>query len=75
MDIVSSYWANFIKTGDPNGEGLPCWNQKAPDSGHMRLDLDCRMEADYVREEEQGRLPLIYKWMKAELRAALTNRK
>ncbi len=24
-DQMSSYWANFIKTGDPNGEGLPLW--------------------------------------------------
>ena len=22
---MSSYWANFIKTGDPNGDGLPYW--------------------------------------------------
>jgi para-nitrobenzyl esterase len=71
MDIVSSYWANFIKTGDPNGEGLPCWNQKAPDSGHMRLDLDCRMEADYVREEDKVVFPLIYKWMKARAEGSL----
>jgi para-nitrobenzyl esterase len=21
-----SYWANFAKTGNPNGEGLPTWN-------------------------------------------------
>ncbi len=24
-DTVSSYWANFIKTGNPNGPGLPHW--------------------------------------------------
>ena len=24
-DQMSSYWANFVKSGDPNGEGLPRW--------------------------------------------------
>ena len=24
-DTVSSYWVNFIATGDPNGKGLPLW--------------------------------------------------
>ena len=25
-NVMSSYWANFIKTGDPNGKSLPVWD-------------------------------------------------
>ena len=24
-NMMSSYWVNFVKTGDPNGKGLPEW--------------------------------------------------
>ena len=24
-DAMNRYWANFVKTGDPNGEGLDVW--------------------------------------------------
>jgi len=24
-DVISSYWVNFTKTGDPNSDGIPAW--------------------------------------------------
>ena len=26
-NTMLSYWANFVKTGNPNGSGLPTWNK------------------------------------------------
>ena len=28
---MSAYWANFVKTGDPNGEGIPLWKPYTSD--------------------------------------------
>jgi para-nitrobenzyl esterase len=41
-DRVSAYWVNFVKTGDPNGPGLPRWD---PFNGakHEAMELGVKM--------------------------------
>jgi para-nitrobenzyl esterase len=29
-DVISSYWVNFAKSGNPNGAGLPPWAEFTP---------------------------------------------
>jgi para-nitrobenzyl esterase len=43
--ILSSYWSNFGKTGDPNGAGLPNWTPYNPqDEQLLNIGDELRME-------------------------------
>lgn len=33
-----AYWTNFMKTGDPNGEGVPRWNAYRSDDDILRME-------------------------------------
>jgi len=37
---MQAYFANFIKTGDPNGPGLPRWPKYEAATGYLRLRID-----------------------------------
>jgi para-nitrobenzyl esterase len=39
--LMSSYWINFIKTGNPNGEGLPDWKKYDKKEGII-MEIDKR---------------------------------
>jgi len=44
--VMQSYFANFIKSGNPNGPGLPAWPELAHD---QRLIIDLSPRPEVVR--------------------------
>jgi len=46
-----SYFSNFIKTGNPNGKGLPKWEaDAATGSRYMNIDVRSSMKKETNRE-------------------------
>ena len=46
--VMQTYFVNFIKTGNPNGAGVPNWPAYSAATGylHMRIDVDSRVEPE-----------------------------
>jgi para-nitrobenzyl esterase len=60
-DQISSFWVNFVKTGDPNGPGLPVWEHFNENKHEvMRLGKEMGMIPIAANEER-------YNFLKSQL--------
>ena len=48
-EVMQEYFANFVKSGNPNGSGLPVWPALSQEQV-MRLDVESRAESVSGRE-------------------------
>jgi para-nitrobenzyl esterase len=51
-EVMQAYFVNFIKTGNPNGSGLPAWPtyQSETNFQRMRIDVDSHVETEPHRD-------------------------
>lgn len=49
-NLMSDYWVNFVKTGNPNGKGLPAW-PKYTAAGNLVKVFDARSETEKLQDK------------------------
>ncbi len=62
--IMNSYWANFAKTGDPNGKELPLWPDYKPKTNEI-LDIQADGKPVGKPDPRKARMDVIEKAFKS----------
>lgn len=65
--LLNTYWANFAKTGNPNGEGLPLWPNYNPQTEEI-LDIEPNGTPVGKKDPRKARLDIVEKAMKDRVR-------
>ena len=55
-ETMQAYFANFVKTGDPNGTGLPRWPANQGPGAPQRLRIDVDTHAEPIPHPERYQL-------------------
>ncbi len=58
-ELISSYWTNFAKTGDPNGPGLPPWPAYTKD-GYQLMHIKAKPES--APDGHRGRYEFLHQF-------------
>ncbi len=65
VKVMQSYWANFILTNDPNGEGLPKWRPVSDNNENWMVFDDAAHLEKQIREAKLNLLESAYhQWNK-----------
>lgn len=69
-EIIMSYWTNFAKHGDPNGEGLPDWPVFSEAKQQVMHFTNIAQEGPVVNEEGLKVLEDYFEWLRAGAKQA-----